>query len=294
MKPFKVQLSDDLDIPLLLFIWKWKLLTTAALTERFFSQAKSPISGWSRLTKLEKAGLLAFRTDEKFQKSYWTLTSKGLLAISDNFPPLRDYGFRSEYPAHDALVTAFHLGEWLVSAPQGVHLFSEQQLRRYDFSSYPTWVPTDKLHRPDGYWGMSTQSGILPIALEVELSRKCKSDYEKVAEFYMHQSNIVKVMWLVPTQGLAVLIQNIIASTVSMRAGVHNYVLVSEFKERLWGAQIFLGPDMGKTLSKVLSGLPENGAESGFKSGLSFNTSPLLNTKKTYVKSSSSPTSAKT
>ena len=65
-----LSLSEKTDIPVLLFLWKWKLLTTATITERFYSRYDSKVAGYSRLSKLEDTGLVYFRTDELCKKAY--------------------------------------------------------------------------------------------------------------------------------------------------------------------------------------------------------------------------------
>lgn len=243
-----------LDSDILLTIWKWKLLSTAALTELHFSK-HAPSYAHRRLLDLKKAKLIEWLHidgDAHGRSFAWTLTKKGFEAIRENLPQLREVGFRSESIAHDLLVNAVHLGNWVHGTPKGCGLFSEQELRRCYIEHYPTWIPQTQIYRSDGYWltQISTASGV--VALEVERSQKSPSDYRAIAQFYSNRPELLRVVWVVRFKGLADAIFAAIQEIKGEGIGLHNFILESDFRENGWSSKFFLGRDTGKPLSRLL------------------------------------------
>lgn len=268
------------DLMLLEFLWRWKLATTAALGAKFFSCNFK--NAYNRLNDLERANVIEVRCDEKLKNFAWAITQKGFKAIRSELPALKEEGFRSEHIQHDFLVSAFHIGDWLLEMPEGARLFSEQQLRRVLLDDYPSWVPRTEVHRPDGYWGLPASDKILTVALEVEIHRKSPQIYEAVGEFYAELSEVFRVIWLVPSIASARRIQSKIQKSRSVRANVHNFVLIPNFLKQAWHCPILLGPETGKTLSDFLHTVP---GEVPVKRGGPLTGHYLLDTKKSFVKS---------
>lgn len=132
-----VILSHDCDVPLLYFLWLWKVSTTAALSEKFYG-SRTPMRAYMRLRKLHKADFIQCRVDSGGGKYFWSLTKKGYQKIRGFLPhALKQDGYKSEYVGHDLFVAAVHLGEWLKATPPGCALFTEQQLRRFPLELYP-------------------------------------------------------------------------------------------------------------------------------------------------------------
>lgn len=281
---FKIKMGDR-ELGILIFLWKWKLVSHAALTcERFFPNA-GPITSYNRLRQLRQEGLIEMRVDAKSQNFAWTLTKKGFEAIREFLPTLRDVGFKSEFFEHDLLVTMFHLGDWLIERPAHVKLFTEQELRRLAFHEYPSWVPKTDLHRPDGYFGFVNGDKAVTVAIEVECNRKKTVSYELVGEFYANLPNLLRVVWLVPNAHSAGRIQKTFSNTVHAGSGIHNYVLISEFQKFGWQSMILLGPEKGAAVGSVLGFSPQEKPE---KSPRIFSGQLLLNTKKSFVRSQAS------
>ncbi len=252
-----VILSESREVPLLLFLWKWKVLSTAALTLKFF-QGCSGKTAYNRLLSLRHAGLIQIRSDGPGQKFVCALHRKGFDAISEYLPPLKEKGFKSEQIGHDLVVSAFQLGDWLLDKPEGATLFSEQQLRRIYPDMYPDWVPRSEIHRPDGYTRTLIGDHLATIAIEVELSAKRDADYLKVAEFYSYYQTIARVLWLVPRRSMALSIQERVNKSHNAITSPHNFVLLEEFQKLGWHAGILLGQDQGKSVMSFLAGkLPE-------------------------------------
>jgi len=176
------------------FLWNWKFATTAMIHLKFFP-GRGTTASYNRLLDLKNAGFIEIRTDFSGNNPVWTLLRRGFKSIRHSLPPLREEGFRSENLSHDRLVNAAHLGEWLVRIPEGVRLFTEQQLRRFNREYYPPWVPSYRSHRPDGYWKISYHGIEKTIALEVELSRKLNCEFESSAYFYRDETQIDQVLW---------------------------------------------------------------------------------------------------
>ncbi len=251
-----VILSSEREVPLLHFLWKWKITTTAALIKKFFPNCKGK-TAYNRLLSLRHAGLIRVRSDGMGQKFVCTLDQRGFDAIREELPQLKEEGYKSEFMAHDLLVSAFHLGNWLVEKPKEAVLFSEQQLRRYEPEFYPDWVPKSEIHRPDGYSRVPLEGELSTVAIEVELTHKRDSDYTRVAEFYGHYRNIKKVLWLVPRESMAAGLDEKLRSASRRTESPHNFILLEQFRLLGWESHISIGPDQGKTLSNMLSGIAQ-------------------------------------
>jgi hypothetical protein len=243
-------LRERRDLPILAFLWKWKIATSAALYVRFFPNS-APITAYKRLRSLQRLGFLERVTDERGEASVWTLTKAGFEVVREYLPALREEGFRSENVRHDLIAQAAHLGNWLVKEPPGVVLFSEQQLRRYEPGAYPDWVPTSTKRKPDGYWRINAKDGdklARVIALEVELSRKKEDEIRGIGYFYADEFRIDRVLWVVLSEPMAHRLAGIFDGLDVQRRGFHNFVLLSDFRALGWGAPIILGPENGKTI----------------------------------------------
>lgn len=280
----KAILSEKRDLPLLLFLWKWKVATTAALTRKFFGECL-PSTAYRRLWVLQKMDFIRTRIDNRQQKFVWMLTSKGYSAIRDLLPALNEEGFRSESIGHDLLVSAIHLGEWFIEKPNQVELFTEQELRRYHFDYYPSWIPRTNHHRPDGYWHLPFQGEMGTIALEVELTQKRHVDYELIGDFYADHAGISRVLWLVPYRSLAVLIHNKILESIKDKPFIHNFVTFKEFQNHGWQSLIEFGPEKTKSIATLLGSSQENDISTSSKHVL---TKLILDTHKSPHRSTTS------
>ncbi len=271
-----VVLSTKREIPLLLFLWKWKLSTTAGLIQKFFPDCNGK-TAYNRILALRHAGLICVRADSLGQKFVCALDKDGFHAIRERLPELKEEGYKSEHLGHDLLVSAFHLGNWLTRKPNEAALFSEQELRRLDPEFYPDWVPQSDLHRPDGYSLVPGKDGHETFAIEVELHRKKEHDYTRVAEFYAHFHGIRKILWLVPQQSFAFYVEKKMIDPLAGEPSRHNFVLIEEFQNYGWGSRIFIGPDQGKQLTDLLLEVPPKSGRIPAESNLA---KALLDTRK--------------
>lgn len=241
----------DRDFAIVKFLWAWKVSTTAALTLKFFPNC-APNTAYNRLLELEKRGVILGRADVCGKYFVWTLTADGNARIKGVAPELKDDGYRSEYPAHDLLAAAVHNGDWFLSRPGGVEVFTEQQMRRYAAHSCPSWVPTGDSHRPDGYWRITNGENARTIALEVELHQKSKVDYWRVAQFYELYRSVKRVLWVVPRASTAAHLAETLAERVCDGWNPHVFTIVSEFEKHGWAAPILVGEDKGSTIAGIL------------------------------------------
>lgn len=274
-------LSPERDLPLLTFLWRWKVATTKALHARFFPECVQ-FRAYARLLQLSDAGYLTAIQLGHQKGVVWSLTRKGFLVVREQLPALAAEGFASEHMRHDLLCAAFHLGDWLCAQPVNVSLFSEQQLRTYDPEMYPAWVPASGGHRADGYSFVQGQSGDRVIGIEVELSRKKVSLYKSAGIFYSHQREVDRVLWLVEGATYLASLESHLATYDLDRSSIHNFVSLGQFQRQGWQSRIARGPEQGLTIHEFLhDGDPRKMPEKSQKpfSGLHF-----LDTRKSFVK----------
>jgi len=255
-----IKLSDDKDFKILMFLWRWKIATSAMLGCRFYGSDRS--SGvYQRLLRLEQAGFVQARSDVSGSRYVWSLNTRGYAAIKSRLPALKEDGYKCEKLGHDLLVNVVHLGDWINGIPNNAEVFTEQQLRRYDGASYPDWVPDSQKHRPDGYWKIDLGNKPQIFALEVELSRKTNADYHAVADYYQGWKRILKVVWVVDKLQDANRLKKKLDDGAGSDAGFHNFLTVGQIAMHGWQAEFILGSDQGKTLAEMLHNSPITGQE---------------------------------
>ena len=240
------------DRNILLFLWRWKLVSSTALAARFFPGLTTSAVNM-RLEDVRKKKLIyPYYMNTTEAKVLWSLTAKGFKEAKVLLPALVEDGFRSEHPLHDFYVTTIHIGEWLGGVPDGCEVFSEQELRRYDPARYPKWVPSTTLHRPDGYWKIQLPEGTVVAALEVELKIKSDSKYGVVAQFYKDHPGVSRVIWVVRTMANAEAIREALKSSSPSNIGMHTFILLPDFLTKGWQAPILFGFEAGESLSCLL------------------------------------------
>jgi hypothetical protein len=240
------QLSNEIGIPILKFLWKWKLVSTGGLTRKFFPEIQHPFSSYNYLLKLKRAGFVAQKWDDQGRSFLWTLDRAGFEVVKNTLPPLREEGYRSEAVYHDWMTTAFHLGPWLTRTPHGVLLTSEQELRRIEPEDYPSWTPKSGEHRSDGYWHSKYGDTARTVALEMELNRKKAVFYPALGNFYGESAQINRVLWVVRTLSDAARILENLAKAPGAKREMHSFVRLGSFLKSGWSATIEHGS--GRTL----------------------------------------------
>lgn len=251
LKPRRQRLrTTERDYLILKSLWKWKLLSTTAIATKFFSKAK-PYSAYIRLLRLQKSRILEFIRIEQGTGA-WSLAPLGFGMIRGDMVELEQSGFKSENTRHDHLVTAFHLGEWLVAQPSDTQTFSEQQLRRISKELWPPWIPQSDLHRPDGYTRFIEGSTSIVIAFEVELHFKGNSRYDKHTVFYDSEENVSLVLWLVRSEAMIEAITRALVQHNCQNVAKHQFITLRDFQTKGWEAQVAVGSHRGRTLLEVL------------------------------------------
>lgn len=245
------------DLTIFHFLWRWKFVNTKTLAIKFFDEL-SPWTAYKRLYRLKKAGFITTQHIKMDRAYVWTLSQKGYNKIEELLPFLENPGFKGENPKHDFLVSSVHIGDWLFGAPEGCDLFCEQQLRRYPIDFYPGWVPRCDYYRPDGYWNIKTPSGNSTIALEVELSQKTNSRYEKVTTFFNFYQKVVGALWIVPNKPSAKRLLATLNEKSQRESSPHQFVLCNDILKANWDSVIYAGSHKGLTISEYLG---KNGAK---------------------------------
>ena len=254
-KRTRAVLSEQRDLPLLGFLWRWKMATTAGLARALYPQ-NSVNSVYMRLWKLEKAGFICTRNDIGNNAFVWTLDKKGYAAIRPHLPPLREDGYMSENLRHDLIVSAIHFGERIFGEINGLEFWTEQELRRIDPTYFPQWVTKSERHRPDGYWHTGTSPIPNTVALEVELSAKVDAEYDKCARFYDDHSEITAVLWIVQKPGLARKIHSKMERS-SRHSNKHSFVMLDPVSRDGWQSPIVLGHRCGSLITDLLLTQPK-------------------------------------
>jgi len=262
------KLSKEKDIPVLGFIWRWKVVTTNAVTLRFYQDFK-----WSystvhfRLWRLWKKGFIKIISNEERSGGAWALTKNGFDSIRWTLPEtLKEEGFGSEHIKHDLLVMAAHLGDWIWTYPKNVSFITEQHLRRYPRGELPCCIPDPGSHghRPDGYWIFKTENPEKPrvIALEVERTTKKAGDYKPVGEFYENEDRIDSVIWIIESEALARKLDCEFkikyANTYEHPPKMHAFIRLRDFCKSGWQAKIFVGKNTGQDLESFLTNASGN------------------------------------
>jgi hypothetical protein len=267
------------DVSILKCLWKWKLISTTGLAVKFFPEA-SVRTAYRRLLCLASSGYLSFVQINHTFGEGWTLSPKGYKFIRHLLGDLKVDGYKSEYPHHDRLVTALHLGDWLIEQPEYTQTFSEQQLRRIPVDLWDEWLPKSDTHRPDGYSLLFYGEKEVVVAFEVELWLKSKSRYEPLVAFYDIHSSIDTVLWLVDSKVTLNSLKRTFEAFQIREMSKHNFILLPDFQRLGWRAPFVAGKHIGKTPSDLLLHLPHARATPGPRCGV---TLPLLNNSKKPV-----------
>lgn len=246
-----LRLSQESDIQLLCYLWKWKLATTSAIATAIY-RGRNTLSVYRRLYTLQKGGMIQSLASRDGLSFVWTLDRNGFSLIEELLPQLESHGYRSEHIGHDFLVTAIHQGEWVTGIPAGYDVFTEQELRRFKFENYPSWVPKTTTHRPDGWWLIQDGSDTKKFALEVELSVKSPSEYARLGLFYDEKIQTDGVIWLVRDNSEAAYVRRHLLSGLAAPKDLHSFILRNVFLEYQWQAPFALGHHKGQSLQSIL------------------------------------------
>lgn len=250
----KVFRINDEDMNCLWLLWRWKLLTTSAIHQLAYS-GRSDYGCYIRLLDLESKDFVISTSSWDQKTIVWHLGDEGYKALSTQFKVPVSSGFRSENKDHDFWVSAIHLGEWIKGTPDKCTNFTEQELRRIEIDSYPSWVPHTKEHRPDGWWkiGIDKHNSESLIALEVEFSKKSPTAYNDVGSFYSNNISVCQVIWVVKSKSDINYILNHLKTGSSTGASEHSFITLDQYIQTQWQSEIVAGKDQGKKLYELLT-----------------------------------------
>ncbi len=240
-----------LEARILISLWKWKLLPTAAIAQEFWNSQYSD-AAYKKLRSLRSQGFVQTVCLENKRIFFWTLTTKGFSCARNFIPELREVGFRSEALIHDYLCSALQRGHWLSHLPDGVTLNSEQELRRFHPEHLGQHLPSSTLHRPDGYTVQEQVDGIAITAIEVELNHKAAAQYAAVGSFYS-PDEVTRVLWLTSDLTSAKSIQRMLTVHHPERAVLHQFVLLQDFMKDFWNSPVQLGTETGRRIHELFS-----------------------------------------
>lgn len=246
----KIKLNQNRDIPVLMYLWKWKVANTATIYHKFYS-GLNPRYPYNRMLRLKTHGFVRIVTATDGSHPVWTLDQKGYQVVKPHLPLLLEDGYKSENIIHDLWCSAVHQGNFLIDQPLNVQIISEQQLRRFNLEELPAWVPTPELHRPDGYWKIKSGHQDCVIALELEKTRKSNARLQELNQFYEDFPSKYRVLWLVENKALANRVHKEMGLSIDQK-NIHNIVLLKDFLESGWFSKILLGPERGQTIQDFL------------------------------------------
>ena len=276
-----IRLSGPRDTKLLFFLWKWKLGTTKALSVKFFPGVAES-TAYRRLWRLEKGGFITSRADKAGRKYVWHLGKRGYDVIRGHLPlHLEEDGYKSEHIGHDLVASAFHLGDWFLELPEGIRIFSEQQIRRFREKDYPEYISRSLHHTPDGYTFIPRGEGGKLIAFEAELNPKSKGEYYGLYNQYGRQ-DVNYVFWLAPKLTIAKRIWRYVEAGSHSEHKRHSFITYPQFLTKGWGAEIVCGTNEGLTMRQVMEKLAQNPLQTPAKPVAS---QAMLNVSKTPHKS---------
>ena len=251
-KPSRLFITDR-DLEVLRFLWRWKLVSTAALATRFFPGIRS-FTAYERLLRLEKKRFVRHVSFRHRAGGAWTIDAQGFRFLLSYLPELRARGYRSEHPLHDYYATTFHLGDWLMNMPRGCLLYSEQELRRSALDLLPACIPNPEKHRPDGYSIHNSGHGMHLYAFECELTQKSRTRYEETFAFYDSEEAIAAVFWLIGSPTIEKAVRGALAT--AMRSELHHFVALHDFERSGWRAPLLGGIFQSKSLANILLDTP--------------------------------------
>lgn len=249
------RINPEKELPILNFLWRWKVATTSAVFIRFEPTYNwKPFTAYQRMLRLREKGLVEAKLVSSRSFAIWTLTKSGFLAIREDLPILKEEGYDSETPEHDLYVLAAQFGDWL---PRGtvndVAFFTEQELRRQSDETLYDWLPPTKAHRPDGYWYFPKSKPKSVISLEIEINRKAFTDYMGYGNFYNKYKAIESVVWIVQSESLANKIVSAAHKNLGEFRDIHNFIRFKDFLKLGWQAKFFSGPAARSELGAFLN-----------------------------------------
>ncbi len=260
------------DLTVLDFLWTWKVATTPILREVAYKRK----SAWwiyksLRRLRVEKYIELLPR-GKNLGQELWTLTDHGFEIVLMDRDDIKEYRYRVHAPAHDYLGTCLQLGDlWQLNVEK--NFLTEQMLTSLAPSNFPKgFRPEDGGHIPDGLTILPGNINQAVIGYEVDLNLKDPSRYRRTAHYYKYDVGASLVVWLVKNMWIANKIIEQLAEyshggDVNPVLARFAFILVDDFKQRVWGAEVVIGPLKGQSIRKMHANLLQNLGKDNSKIG---------------------------
>jgi hypothetical protein len=227
-----------LDVEILQFIWKWRRVPASCLHLAVAPSAK-PDAFNRRLKKLEKHDYLDTAWEPRYRRRTWILGPRAEEILSDLFPNIEGKGFGSPSPAHDHLVLAFAMGEWIFNQENRPEYFTEQMITQLDPATRPPWLSQSLNERiPDCLLRFQKDGRERVFALEVELNAKSQARYEGIMRAYKNDNKITRVIWLYRDPYIVEQIQKAIKEIHMTTKNFVVFVDEKDFNENMWNATV--------------------------------------------------------
>lgn len=253
------------DLTVLDFLWTWKVASTPMLREAAYRR-KSPWWIYKSLRQLRDEKYIELLPRSKnLEQELWTLTEHGFEIVLMGRDDISEYRYRVHAPAHDYLGSCLQLGElW----PTGIEAryYTEQMLATLAPRNFPKGFRekghsiTGRGHVPDGITVIPSGLKEAVIAYEVDLNLKDENRYRDTWSYYHYEVKPHLIVWLVRSPWIA----NRIASVITegpMRRDQDEFlnkiafVIMADFKQRIWGAEAIMGEMKGLSLRKLHANL---------------------------------------
>lgn len=196
------------------------------------------------------------------EQELWTLTDHGFEVVLMDRDDIKEYRYRVHAPAHDYLATCLQLGD-IWQEPIERRFFTEQMLASLAPSNFPKEFREVTEHIPDGVTIFPGAIKDAIVGYEVDLNLKDDERYRNTYNYYRRGVQAQLVVWLVKNAWMASRIEDAClpypyGDDKEMFGKRFAFVLVDDFKERVWGAEVFTGPLKGLSIRKLHTNLLQN------------------------------------
>lgn len=224
------------DLKIMALIFKWKIAPMFIIKASLHRGEKEQTFE-KRVHRLVRRGLIQ-KVDHLGEFRFFQLTEKGFLRFKQTLDGLKEDGFASEAMGHDFLSLAMQLGAWAHAKPKSVEIVSEQEMRRFNVSELPSWLPSLDGHRPDGFTRFKHGNKSRILAYEIEINAKHSERYISVMQYYNRRSDIDLVLWLVKNNSHRKLIIDTCVYVDKVSLSKHAFILLDDFKSSHWDAMV--------------------------------------------------------
>lgn len=262
------------DLLVLDFLWTWKVATTPMLSEVAF-KGKSTWWIYKALRQLQKERYIQLLPRGKnLEQELWALTDVGFEVVLMDRDDLIHYRYKPHAPAHDYFATCLQLGDlWQFNCEK--LFFTEQMLASLAPSNFPRGIKNVEGHVPDGVTVIRSTLNDARVGYEVDLNLKDEERYKATFEYWKEVKPTL-IIWLVRNQWMADRIFAVGNNDIGYWEDGKDllsrvcFVLVDDFKEKVWEANVLNGKYKGLSIRKlhanILQSLGNQTANFGQKS----------------------------